>query len=73
MRCGPFSWHLRCSDITAITPTNTPLSGPALSFDKLQLTYNNGKCLLISPADKAGFLAAIGWATTPSGCQKAAS
>lgn len=73
VRCGPITWHIRISDITAITPTYTPLSGPALSFDKLQITYGYGKKLLISPADKAGFLAAIGWITTPSGCQKAAS
>jgi hypothetical protein len=42
--------------ITEIKETNKPLSAPATSLDRLQITYENGLRTLISPKDKEGFL-----------------
>lgn len=44
--------------ITEVTPTRNPLSSPALSLDRLRVTYGAGlfRSVLISPADKRGFL-----------------
>ncbi|MBB3166968.1 PH domain-containing protein [Simiduia aestuariiviva] len=59
VRSGPLYWTIRISDIADITPIHTLLSGPALSLDKLQIRYENDRRLLISPKDKAQFIAAI--------------
>ncbi len=45
--------------ITKIEPTNTVLSAPALSFDRLEVFYNKYDSVVISPADKAGFIAKL--------------
>jgi Bacterial PH domain len=44
------------SSITKIEETYNPLSAPAASIDRLAITHGNGY-LLISPKDKAGFIA----------------
>ena len=56
---GPFRWHVPIDEITSVTPTRNPLSSPALSLDRLRIAYGKKK-ILVSPADKAGFLRAIG-------------
>ena len=56
---GPFSWQIRISDIESVTPSRTLLSGPALSLERLLIRYSGGKQLVVSPADQAGFLAAL--------------
>ncbi|MFT4100798.1 MAG: PH domain-containing protein [Burkholderiaceae bacterium] len=56
IRCGPFKWRVPVSDITSVTPTRNPLSGPALSLDRLQIDYGTGKSILISPRDKERFI-----------------
>ncbi|MEP6886542.1 MAG: PH domain-containing protein [Gammaproteobacteria bacterium] len=56
---GPFSWHVPLKEIVAIRESNSVRSGPALSMDRLEIAYRGGRVLLISPADKAGFLAAL--------------
>ena len=45
--------------ITKIEPTNTMLSSPALSFDRLEVFYNKYDSVIISPGDKAGFIAKL--------------
>ncbi len=45
-------------DITYITPTNTMLSAPALSLDRIEIGYKGGS-VVISPKDKDGFYHAI--------------
>jgi hypothetical protein len=57
--CGPFSWRVPLARVTAILESKTIRSGPALSMDRLEIVHDGGKVLVISPADKAGFLAAI--------------
>ncbi len=45
--------------ITKIEPTNSVLSAPALSFDRLEVFYNRYDSVVISPGDKAGFIAKL--------------
>ena len=59
VRSGPFRWRVVIADIQTIEPTNNPLSSPALSLDRLAVMYGNRSTLLISSADKEGFIKAI--------------
>lgn len=45
-------------DITQITPTNSTLSAPALSLDRIEIVYKGGY-IVISPKDKDRFYDAI--------------
>jgi len=56
---GPFRRTIPLAEITSIEPTRNPLSSPALSLDRLKVSYGDKKYVLISPANKAGFLSAI--------------
>lgn len=57
--CGPFSWRIPLADISAVRASRSVRSGPALSMDRLEIIYQGGKILTISPADKAGFMTAL--------------
>jgi membrane protein YdbS with pleckstrin-like domain len=59
VRSGPFAWRIPVSSITSITPTNSPVSSPALSLDRLRVEYGAGQVLLVSPADQQAFLRAL--------------
>lgn len=59
VRSGPFRWRIAIKDIRRIIPTHNPLSSPALSLDRLRIEYGNGRSIMVSPADKEGFQAAI--------------
>lgn len=59
VKSGPFFWSIPLNDIYAIEPTRSPLSSPALSLDRLLIRYGGGAELMISPADKAGFMMAL--------------
>jgi hypothetical protein len=59
IRSGPFRTRVRISGIAAITPTRNPLSSPALSLTRLRIDHDGSRSVMISPADCAGFLAAI--------------
>jgi membrane protein YdbS with pleckstrin-like domain len=56
---GPFRWTIPLSAITDIQPTRNPLSSPALSLDRLKVSYGKRKFVLVSPADKDGFTRAV--------------
>jgi len=58
-RCGPFIWRVPLAEVTAVRESSSARSGPALSMDRLEIVYRGGRVLVISPADKAGFLAAL--------------
>ena len=45
-------------DIIYIIPTNSMLSAPALSLDRIEIRYEGGN-IVISPKDKEGFYRAI--------------
>ncbi|MGO9991644.1 MAG: PH domain-containing protein [Steroidobacteraceae bacterium] len=56
---GPFSWRIPLKEISAVRESSSVRSGPALSMDRLEIVFGAGRVLLISPEDKAGFLAAL--------------
>ncbi len=56
VQSGPFKWAIPLADIKNITPSNNPLSSPALSLDRLRIEYGNRNALMISPKDKEQFL-----------------
>ena len=58
--CGPFRQRIMISDITAIEPTRSMLSSPALSLDRLRIRHGKNRRVLVSPADKRGFIRAVG-------------
>ena len=57
---GPFRWKVPIEQISSVEVTKSPLSSPALSLDRLRIRYGKKRHIMISPADKAGFLKAIG-------------
>lgn len=60
VRSGPFRWRISRSDISAIRPSRSVLSSPALSLDRLEIKYGNGRRILVSPADRQAFIEALG-------------
>ena len=58
--CGPFRWKIPLASIRSVTPTRSLWSSPALSLDRLRIEYGDGRRIMVSPADKQGFLGAIG-------------
>ena len=64
IRSGPFKWTIRLDEITAVTPSRSPLSSPALSLDRLEIAYAGGKRILVSPRNHEQFIAAIGQTET---------
>lgn len=58
IQCGPFRWSVPLASIRSVEPTRDTTSGPAWSLDRLCVTAAD-KTVLISPLDKAGFLAAL--------------
>ncbi len=59
--CGPFRQRIAIRDITAVEPTRNALSSPALSLDRLCIRHGSKRRVLVSPADKRGFLRALGF------------
>ncbi|WP_151980495.1 PH domain-containing protein [Acinetobacter guerrae] len=52
-------WTILRNQIQNITPSNNPLSSPALSLDRLKIDYQKdgkNKSVLISPKDKQKFI-----------------
>jgi len=45
--------------ITKIVPSRSILSSPAVSIDRLEIFYNKYDSVLVSPKDKAGFMAGL--------------
>lgn len=56
---GPFVWRIPLEQISNVRESRSVRSGPALSMDRLEVTWSGGRVLLISPEDKAGFLAVL--------------
>ncbi len=57
---GPFRWKVDIDEIKSVEATRNPLSSPALSLDRLMIHYGKRRRIMVSPADKTGFLEAIG-------------
>ena len=59
VKAGPLRWTIAIDTITGVAPEGglfSMRSAPALSLDRLAVRYGKSKRLLISPADKAGFM-----------------
>jgi hypothetical protein len=58
-RSGPLRWRIDLATVESVTPSRNPLSSPALSLDRLEIHYGAGKRILVSPAERDRFLAAL--------------
>jgi general stress protein CsbA len=60
VKCGMFfNTKLAISSITKVENTRTVLSAPALSTDRIEIFYNKFDSVVISPEDKAAFVAEL--------------
>src|SRR6185437_11155533 len=59
VRSGPFAWRIPLEQIFAVRESDSVRSGPALSMDRLELSFGDNHHILISPRDKAAFLQAL--------------
>lgn len=57
---GPFRWRIPVAEIESVRRTRNPLSSPALSLDRLSIRYSGNRRIMVSPADRRGFLKALG-------------
>ena len=60
IRSGPFWFNVPIDQIESVRASRSPLSSPAMSMDRLLIRYGKRRRIMVSPADKAGFLQAIG-------------
>lgn len=56
IRSGPFRWKVPLGQVRGVSVSRSRLSGPALSLDRLLIQYGRGESIVVSPADKAGFI-----------------
>ncbi|GGH02123.1 PH domain-containing protein [Mucilaginibacter phyllosphaerae] len=60
IKCGFFvNLAIPVADIKKIAPTNSILSAPALSLDRLELFYGQHDSVVISPVNKDDFIAEL--------------
>lgn len=59
MRCGPFRTRIALDQVRSVKPSRSLASAPALSLDRLAIAYGRFGTVLISPRNKAGFIAAL--------------
>ncbi len=60
IKCGFFfHMYIEIASIKKIKTSSSPLSAPALSFDRLDISYGKFGRVLVSPKDKKSFLSAI--------------
>ena len=52
-----FNWKVEISTIKLIAESNSWISSPAASLDRLNIIYKKHKSILVSPKDKSGFIA----------------
>jgi len=57
---GPYRFKVPINQITSVKASRSPLSSPALSMERLLIRHGKRRRIMVSPADKAGFLDAIG-------------
>lgn len=53
---GPFSWNIPIKSINSVQETQNALTSPGLSFDRLEITYDEDKVIIVSPANKIEFM-----------------
>ncbi|MDX2206284.1 MAG: PH domain-containing protein [Gemmatimonadales bacterium] len=65
VRCGPLTERVPLRSITGVSASRSLLSSPALSIDRLAISYGQDRRVLVSPRDKQGFLSELGKAGVP--------
>ncbi|WP_051216149.1 PH domain-containing protein [Ferrimonas futtsuensis] len=60
IKAGPFLWLVDIESIRSVRETRNPLSSPALSLDRLEISYGVGQTIMVSPKEKVRFLKALG-------------
>lgn len=60
VRAGPFRWRVELSEIKAVSACHSVRLAPALSRERLQITYGKGQQLMVSPPDRYGFIFDLG-------------
>lgn len=58
VRSGLARWRVPYRAVTAIAPSRSPWSSPALSLRRVRIDHARG-VLLVSPRDREGFMAAL--------------
>jgi hypothetical protein len=58
VQAGPIRRTVPLQSIQRLRATRNPLSAPALSLDRIEVTYGSRR-LLVSPQDKRGFVNAV--------------
>lgn len=58
VRSGPIRRTVPLQSVERLRATHNPLSSPALSIDRIEVTYGSRR-VLISPRDKAAFVRAV--------------
>jgi hypothetical protein len=53
---GPFRYTVPLQEIKEIKRTRNPSSSPACSLDRMEIKYGKSKRVMISPADREGFI-----------------
>ncbi|MCC8426909.1 PH domain-containing protein [Mucilaginibacter sp. UR6-11] len=60
VHCGFFyNTDIDIANIKSITETNSALSAPALSLDRIEILYNKYDSIVISPPNKTEFITAL--------------
>ena len=59
IRCGLIRQRIPYRDITAITPSRSLWSAPALSLQRVKLSYGRTSSQLVSPRDRAAIIQAL--------------
>ena len=59
IRCGLIRQRIPYRDITAITPSRSVWSAPALSLQRVKLSYGRTSSQLVSPRERAVFIQAL--------------
>jgi Bacterial PH domain len=57
VRSGPFHWAIALEDIRSVSATRDVTSAPALSLDRLRIEYGVRRSILVSPRERAAFIA----------------
>lgn len=56
IRYGPFKKEISLHTITSVRKTSNPLSSPALSLKRIEISYEKYNMVLISPKDRDNFI-----------------
>ena len=56
IRCGLSRQFIRWNDIRSVKHTSNPISAPAFSFKRIQISYGKMGCVLISPHTRETFM-----------------